>query len=194
MIFDHCEAPAKFQDTCASSQIFHVASLHLLTGMLATSLLRAKTGTAERSRCQASSRVVGEKQSQTSMRGDCSTQWQHQSLLYSVAESPTFKGIKQLILPKSLRSKVLQLTATQYPNGWIPGSYQDPESCQGMILMGPVPTRCLRMVPQLWSLCTKMRTATNYRSMLQEQLERIHQVAHGHKSYQTEWNSNMTRC
>ena len=170
--------------------------------LLATSLLRAKTGTAERSRCQASSRVVGEKQSQTSMGGDCSTQWQHQSLLYSLAESPTFKfimvcwiasgrlcqGIKQLILPKSLRSQVLQLTATQYPNGWIPGSYQDPESCQGKILLGPVPTRCLRMVPQLWSLCTRMRTATTYPSMLQEQLERIHQVAHGHNSYQTEWN------
>ena len=32
MLSDHCEASVKLQDTCTSSQIFHVAALNLPTG------------------------------------------------------------------------------------------------------------------------------------------------------------------
>ena len=35
MLSDHCEAPVKFQEACASSQIFHVAALNLPTGTAA---------------------------------------------------------------------------------------------------------------------------------------------------------------
>ena len=113
--------------------------------LLATSLLRANTGAAERSRCQASSRVVGEKQSQTSMEeiaphSDSTkvycTQWQnlrlYNGVLYCLWETLS----RDQAADTSQITKVWCFT-TQYPNGWIPGSYQDPESCQGKIVLIP---------------------------------------------------------
>ena len=74
MLSDHCEAPIKFQDTCVSSQIFHVAALNLPTGTA------DNRSPEELRQAQLNDQDVKpvlewfEKQSQTSMGGDCSTQ------------------------------------------------------------------------------------------------------------------------
>ena len=122
MLSDHCEASVKFQDTCASSQIFDVAALNQPTGTAANrspeELRQAQLNNPdvkpllqwlERSSHRPPWEEIAPHNDNTKVY--CA-QWQslrlYSGVLYRLWETQSGDAIvKQLILPKSLRSDVL---------------------------------------------------------------------------------------
>ena len=132
VLSDHCDkaesqeepqAPAKSRDTCAGSQIFYVAALNLLTGaagnrspeeirqaQLNDQDVKPVLEWLERSSHRPPWEEIAPHSDNTKVY--CA-QWQslrlYNGVLYRLWETPSGDAIvKQLILPKSLRSEVLQ--------------------------------------------------------------------------------------
>ena len=116
MLSDHCEAPVKLQDTCTSSQIFHVAALNLPTGtagnrspeelrlaQLNDQDVKPLLEWLERSSHRPPWEEIAPHSDNTKVY--CA-QWQslrlYDGVLYCLWETPSGDAIvKQLILPKS---------------------------------------------------------------------------------------------